>query len=166
MKGVAHLQQRERTSLSVGGPPPAATSRSSPATSCRPHRAMFRPVLKGQRVRAVPLSAFSAVKAYAKRAGLDAQGFAGHSLRSGFLTSAAEAGASVFKMMEVSRHRSVDVLRGYVRRADLFHEHTGATFLCLTGAMSGAGSSPRERSVRNQPSVGTVVLSRFGFIVR
>jgi hypothetical protein len=89
---------------------------------------MFRPVLKGQ------------------RAGLDAQGFAGHSLRSGFLTSAAEAGASVFKMMEVSRHRSVDVLRGYVRRADLFHEHTGATFLCLTGAMSGAGSSPRERA--------------------
>ena len=55
--------------------------------------------------------------------------FAGHSLRSGFLTSAAEAGASVFKMMEVSRHKSVDVLRGYVRRADLFREHAGAAFL-------------------------------------
>jgi hypothetical protein len=34
---------------------------------------------------------------------LDPALFAGHSLRSGFLTSAAEAGASVFKMMEVSR---------------------------------------------------------------
>jgi hypothetical protein len=55
--------------------------------------------------------------------------FAGHSLRSGFLTSAAEAGASVFKMMEISRHKSVDTLRGYVRRADLFQEHAGAAFL-------------------------------------
>jgi hypothetical protein len=32
-------------------------------------------------------------------------------------------------MMEVSRHRSVDTLRGYVRRADLFKEHAGAAFL-------------------------------------
>jgi hypothetical protein len=42
------------------------------------------------------------------------------SLRSGFLTIAAEVGASVLKMVEASRHKSVDVLRGYVRRADLF----------------------------------------------
>jgi hypothetical protein len=31
--------------------------------------------------------------------------------------------------MEVSRHRSVETLRGYVRRADLFNEHAGAAFL-------------------------------------
>jgi hypothetical protein len=31
--------------------------------------------------------------------------------------------------MEVSRHKSVDTLRGYVRRVDLFHDHAGATFL-------------------------------------
>jgi site-specific recombinase XerD len=83
-------------------------------------------------VAAAPLSAFSAaeiVKHYATRAGLDPASFAGHSLRSGFLTSAAEHGASVFKMMEVSRHRSVDTLRGYVRRVDLFKEHAGAAFL-------------------------------------
>jgi hypothetical protein len=49
--------------------------------------------------------------------GLDPAACAGHSLRAGFLTSAAEAGASVFKMMEVSRHKSMDTLRGYVRRA-------------------------------------------------
>ena len=36
------------------------------------------------------------------------------------------AGASVLKMVEVSRHKSVDVLRGYIRRADLFREHAGA----------------------------------------
>jgi hypothetical protein len=42
-----------------------------------------------------------------------------------FLTSAAEAGGSVFEMMEVRRHRSVDTLRGYVRRVDLFKEYAG-----------------------------------------
>ena len=80
---------------------------------------VFRPVLKGGRLQDAPLSPFSAaqiVKHYAERAGLDPAAYAGHSLRSGFLTSAAEAGASVLKMVEVSRHRSVDVLRGYVRR--------------------------------------------------
>ena len=93
---------------------------------------LFRPVLKGRRIQREPLSAFSAaqiVKRYAKRAGLDPAAYAGHSLRSGFLTSAAESGASILKMIEVSRHKSIDVLRGYVRRADLFREHAGAAFL-------------------------------------
>jgi hypothetical protein len=47
-------------------------------------------------------------------------------LRAGFLTSAAARGASIFKMMDVSRHRSVDTLRGYVRDAELFKDHAGA----------------------------------------
>jgi hypothetical protein len=41
----------------------------------------------------------------------------------------AEAGASVFKLAEVSRRKSLDTLRGYVRRVDLFREHAGAAFL-------------------------------------
>ena len=69
------------------------------------------------------------VKRYARRVGLDVAAYSGHSLRSGFLTSAAESGASVFKTTEVSRHRSLDTLRGYVRRVDLFKEHAGAAFL-------------------------------------
>ena len=69
------------------------------------------------------------VKARAKVAGFDPAAFAGHSLRAGFLTSGAERGASIFKLMEVSRHRSVDTLRGYVRRAELFKDHAGAAFL-------------------------------------
>ena len=92
---------------------------------------VFRAVLKG-RVQAVPLTPHGAaqiVKAYARRVGLDPAAYSGHSLRSGFLTSAAEAGASVFKMADQSRHRSFDTLRGYVRRADLFKEHAGASFL-------------------------------------
>jgi len=46
------------------------------------------------------------VKAYAERAGFDASTFSGHSLRASFLTSAAAKGASIFKMMDVSRHKS------------------------------------------------------------
>ena len=38
-------------------------------------------------------------------------------------------GASIFKMMDVSRHRSVDTLRGYVRDAEIFKDHAGAGLL-------------------------------------
>jgi hypothetical protein len=43
------------------------------------------------------------VKAYAGRLGLNPADFGAHSLRAGFLTSAARRGASVFKMRDVSR---------------------------------------------------------------
>jgi site-specific recombinase XerD len=69
------------------------------------------------------------VKSYAERVGLDPAQFAGHSMRSGFLTSAAKRGASIFKMMDQSRHRSVETLRGYVRDAEIFKEHAGAGLL-------------------------------------
>jgi hypothetical protein len=38
-------------------------------------------------------------------------------------------GASLFKIMDVSRHKSVDTLRGYVRDADAFRDHAGAGLL-------------------------------------
>ena len=69
------------------------------------------------------------VKRYAEAAGLDPQEFAGHSLRAGFLTSAAEAGADVLRMMEVSRHKRVETVQGYVRRANGFKGHAGERFL-------------------------------------
>ena len=93
---------------------------------------VFRAVALGGKVSALQLadeSAARVVKRYARRVGLEAATFSGHSLRSGFLTSAAESGANVFKMAEVSRHRSLDTLRGYVRRVDMFKEHAGAAFL-------------------------------------
>ena len=68
------------------------------------------------------------VKARAKAAGLDPSVFAGHSLRAGFLTSAARAGASIWKMQEQSRHKSLNVLSGYVRSARLFEDHAGKDF--------------------------------------
>jgi hypothetical protein len=60
------------------------------------------------------------VKDYVGRIGLKGADFGAHSLRAGFLTSAARRGASVFKMRDVSRHKSMDVLQAYVRDADLF----------------------------------------------
>jgi hypothetical protein len=65
-------------------------------------------------------------KAHAERVGLDPALFAGHSLRAGFLTSAAKRGASIFEMIDVSRHRSVGTLRDYVRDAEIFKDHAGA----------------------------------------
>jgi site-specific recombinase XerD len=93
---------------------------------------IFRAINKAGTVAAERLtdrSVANIVKAYAERAGFDASTFSGHSLRSGFLTSAAAKGASIFKMMDVSRHKSVDTLRGYVRDAELFRDHAGAGLL-------------------------------------
>jgi integrase len=93
---------------------------------------LFRRVNKGDRVlpdRLTPQSVTLIVKARAKRIGLKPDDFSGHSLRAGFLTSAAKRGASVFKMMDQSRHRSVDTLRGYVRDAELFRDHAGSGLL-------------------------------------
>jgi len=69
------------------------------------------------------------IKSRARAAGFDDQQFSGHSLRSGFLTSAAESGANLFRMMDVSRHRSIDSVRGYVRKAQQFEDHAGSAFM-------------------------------------
>jgi hypothetical protein len=69
------------------------------------------------------------VKAYAKRLGLDPSAFSGHSLRRRASSPLGRPGASLFKMMDVSRHKSVDTLRGYVRDADAFRDHAGAGLL-------------------------------------
>jgi|SRR5208337_4393327 len=92
---------------------------------------LFRSIHKGGKVgaRLTDQSVSDIVKTHAERVGLDPALFAGHSLRAGFLTSAAKRGASIFKMMDVSRHRSVDTLRGYVRDAELFKDHAGAGLL-------------------------------------
>lgn len=93
---------------------------------------VFRPVLKGSRLQPVLLtdrSVAAIVKRYAELAGLDPAQYAGHSLRAGFITSAAESGAAVLRIADQSRHKSLDVLRGYVRGADMFKDHAGAAFL-------------------------------------
>lgn len=88
--------------------------------------------LCGKRLRSEPMSDQSiarVVKARVAAAGYDPSVFAGHSLRSGFLTSAAATGATVFKMQEISRHKSLDVLAGYVRDSKVFTNHAGDGFM-------------------------------------
>jgi site-specific recombinase XerD len=69
------------------------------------------------------------VKDHAAKLGLNPKEFGAHSLRAGFATSSATRGANLFKIMSVTRHKSVDTLRGYVRDADLFKDHAGAGLL-------------------------------------
>ena len=93
---------------------------------------LFRRLTKGDSLTAEPMSDRAVarlVQSKALVAGYDPQRFAAHSLRSGFLTAAARSGASVFKMREVIRHKSMQVLADYVRDAELFRDHAGSGFL-------------------------------------
>ncbi|MGI4793491.1 MAG: site-specific integrase, partial [Janthinobacterium lividum] len=84
---------------------------------------IFRPVNRHGQVLPMALTGTTVaaiVKAYAGRAGFDPALFAGHSLRRGFLTSAAQHGATLAKMKAVSGHKSTDVLMGYVDDAEMF----------------------------------------------
>ncbi len=60
------------------------------------------------------------IKKYASKAGLDDKKYAGHSLRSGFATTTAEYGASERNIMAMTGHKSVDMVRRYIKEADLF----------------------------------------------
>ena len=64
------------------------------------------------------------VKKLADRAGLDASKYAGHSLRAGHATSAAVAGASERSIMNQTGHRSVQMVRRYIRDGSLFRENS------------------------------------------
>lgn len=94
--------------------------------------ALFRRMHRGDSIGNARLTAQSValvVKDYARRVGLDYSRYSGHSLRSGFLTSAAQNNANIFKMADQSRHRSFDVLREYVNAADVFDEHAAKDLL-------------------------------------
>ena len=63
------------------------------------------------------------IKKHALKAGLDEKKYAGHSLRSGFATSTAEYGASERNIMAMTGHKSVDMVRRYIKEADLFRNN-------------------------------------------
>jgi integrase len=84
---------------------------------------VFRPISRSGRCRVARISDHSIaaiVKQAAARIGLDSGRFAGHSLRSGFATSASAAGADLARIMQQMRHRSEAVSRGYVQRGSVF----------------------------------------------
>ena len=60
------------------------------------------------------------IKKYASLAGLDPNKYGGHSLRSGFATSAAEFGAEERNIMAMTGHKTTQMVRRYIQEANLF----------------------------------------------
>lgn len=69
------------------------------------------------------------VKKYTSLIGLDSRCYSGHSLRSGFATSAARAGKSERSIMNQTGHRSVAMVRRYIRQGTLFTDNAAAGLL-------------------------------------
>lgn len=94
-----------------------------------PDGPLFRSVNRHGHVQPVRLSGAAVarvVKKLARRAGLDAAKYAGHSLRAGHATAAAIAGASERSIMNQTGHRSVQMVRRYIRDGNLFRENSAA----------------------------------------
>jgi site-specific recombinase XerD len=60
------------------------------------------------------------VKEYLNLAGIDSKNYSGHSLRSGFATTAAEAGVEERSIMAMTGHKSPEMVRRYIKEANLF----------------------------------------------
>ena len=60
------------------------------------------------------------IKRYAEIGGLDPSRYAGHSLRSGFATTAAEFGAEERNIMAMTGHKTTQMVRRYIQDANLF----------------------------------------------
>ena len=60
------------------------------------------------------------IKQYLQLAGIDSKNFSGHSLRSGFATTAAESGAEERSIMAMTGHKSTEMVRRYIKEANLF----------------------------------------------
>lgn len=84
---------------------------------------LFRPVTRHGQVTPAPLSGDAVSVLLCDRlaaAGIDPEGYSGHSLRAGFATSAAQAGVSTLKIRAQTGHASDAVLSRYVRDGELF----------------------------------------------
>lgn len=96
---------------------------------------VFRPVSRsgrvrqGEGVRLTTQAVADIIKRYCAAAGLDASTFGAHSLRAGYITTAAERGADLTRIMDQSGHRDPRTVIGYVRRANAFKSHSGSGFL-------------------------------------
>jgi site-specific recombinase XerD len=84
---------------------------------------LFRRFIKGSRLsenRLTDQTVALLIKEYLKIAGIDSKNYSGHSLRSGFATSAAEAGAEERNIMTMTGHKSPEMVRRYIKEANLF----------------------------------------------
>ena len=93
---------------------------------------VFRAINRGGGVGQSQLSAQSIaliLKDYAKAVGLNPANISGHSLRSGLVTSAIQAGVAVHKIQQQTGHRSVEMLARYIRDAGLFDSNASGAVL-------------------------------------
>ena len=93
---------------------------------------LFRTISRGGKLeagRASDQAVARLVKRGAAQVGIDPATVAGHSLRAGLATSAAKAGKSERAIMAQTGHRSVAMVRRYIRDADLFSENAAAGLL-------------------------------------
>lgn len=90
---------------------------------------VFRSVNRWEQVSAARLTGRAValiVKRCAEAAGLDPAQYAGHSLRAGLATAAAEAGVSERTIMAQTRHKSLPMVRRYIRDGNLFRDNAAA----------------------------------------
>lgn len=93
---------------------------------------LFQTMKRGGRLRGLPMHHSDIprlVKHYAALIGLDPKQVSGHSLRAGFVTSAAVHHARLDKIMEVTRHSNPSTVMRYIRDVDYFVDHAGEKFL-------------------------------------
>lgn len=108
---------------------PASTARRRRPLPAGRRTPLFREVTRLAQLgpalsdRSVAVVVQRAVASSSAMAGKDPSAYGGHSLRAGFVTSAAKAGKSERKIMEQTRHTSVVTMRGYIREAGLFEEN-------------------------------------------
>jgi len=84
---------------------------------------LFRRFAKGSKLtenRLTDQTVALLIKKYLKLAGIDSKNYSGHSLRSGFATSAAESGAEERSIMAMTGHKSTEMVRRYIKEANLF----------------------------------------------
>ena len=88
--------------------------------------------------------------------GLERAGFSAHSLRSGLVTAAAEAGVPTWQIQRQTGHRSESTVHRYIRGLSLFDQNAfaGANAVCLTAdeVISDATSPRRSTKRLSQPS--------------
>jgi integrase len=93
---------------------------------------LFRRIRSGGHVTEERLSAAfvaTIVKKFLADRGVDPSRYAGHSLRSGFATSAAENGATLEEIMRQTGHKTEAVAMGYIRHANLLKKNPGSGLL-------------------------------------
>ena len=84
---------------------------------------LFRRFIKGSKLsnnRLTDQTVALLIKKYLEKAGIDSKNYSGHSLRSGFATSAAESGAEERSIMAMTGHKSTEMVRRYIKEANIF----------------------------------------------